>query len=479
MKRVVILVLGILLGISSIVAGCYDTTRQAGIDYMNKGNYAKAEECFRAALVCPDKPQKNDINSLLAQIAERRYKADYRSAKALFDKERYEDAKVAFQKMLKRYPAKKKEINNMIEQCDKMIRSLSQNVGEESWTIAEQYISRGDTQSAVPYVRKAAEAGHAHSQYLLGMWYEKGENGISANGTTAIKWYEKSAAQDYAPAYNRLGWAYYFDEIVAKDETKVYNYFKKAAELGNSTGYYMFAWCYHYGVGVEANADTAIYWYQKAADMGDEDAQEQINELRGTMVSNSTNVSSQDELYQLATEYYNDGNYEQALRYYEQAAEQGHSDSMLQIGWFYDNGYGVERNAYTATRWYQSAAEAGNAQAQFNLAWNYANGEGVDKKDDYEAFEWYYKAASQGHAVAQNNVGEAYYYGRGITLDYEEAVYWYLKSAEQDNSNAQYSLGWCYEHGLGVAVDHSEARYWYRKAEAQGNSSASERLDNL
>ena len=93
MKRVLSIIAVMLIGIGSLIAGCYDTTRQAGFNYLNKGNYAKAEECFRAALLCPDKPQKNDINSLLAQITERRYKADYNSAKSLFDKGRYQEVR--------------------------------------------------------------------------------------------------------------------------------------------------------------------------------------------------------------------------------------------------------------------------------------------------------------------------------------------------------------------------------------------------
>lgn len=482
MKRVLSIIAVMLIGIGSLIAGCYDTTRQAGINYLNKGNYAKAEECFRAALLCPDKPQKNDINSLLAQITERRYKADYNSAKSLFDKGRYQEAKNAFQKMLHQYPSKKSKINNMIAQCDTMLQQAQLQVGEDEWAIASEYINEENFEAAVPHIRKAANAGHAHSQYMLGMYYEKGEYGVSANGAEAIKWYKKSAAQNYPPAYNALGWAYYFDEIVAKDESKVYSYFQKSAELGNSTGCYMFGWCYHYGVGTEVNSETAIYWYQKAADLGDESAAEAILELReerGTSTGYATGNLSADDLYERALGYYNDGNYERALSYYESAAEQGHAPAMLQIGWCYDNGYGVNKNAYTATEWYRKSAEEGNAQAQFNLGWNYYSGEGVDSKDDYEAFEWFYRSANQDHANGQYYVGECYYYGRGITQDFGEAVYWYEKSANQGNSNAQYSLGWCYEHGEGVEVDYSQARYWYRQAEEQGHTAASDRLDNL
>ncbi len=53
-----------------------------------------------------------------------------------------------------------------------------------------------------------------------------------------------------------------------------------------------------------------------------------------------------------------------------------------------------------AVKWYRNAAEQGHADAQFNLGTMYANGDGVPE-DDATAMKWYRKAAEQRHAHAQ------------------------------------------------------------------------------
>ena len=45
------------------------------------------------------------------------------------------------------------------------------------------------------------------------------------------------------------------------------------------------------------------------------------------------------------------------------AAEQGHAKAQTNLGWMYDNGEGVTKDAVKAVEWYQKAAEQGNADA--------------------------------------------------------------------------------------------------------------------
>ena len=59
--------------------------------------------------------------------------------------------------------------------------------------------------------------------------------------------------------------------------------------------------------------------------------------------------------------------YQKALSCYKQAADLGHSDSMLCIGILYANGYGVEKNLKEAVTWFKLSAELGNVYAQYIL----------------------------------------------------------------------------------------------------------------
>jgi uncharacterized protein len=66
-------------------------------------------------------------------------------------------------------------------------------------------------------------------------------------------------------------------------------------------------------------------------------------------------------------------------------------------------GRALERagNNAEAIRWYQQAADQGNAAAQYSLGLMHEKGRGGLAKDDAEAIRWYKKAADQGNAAAQ------------------------------------------------------------------------------
>ena len=80
-------------------------------------------------------------------------------------------------------------------------------------------------------------------------------------------------------------------------------------------------------------------------------------------------------------------------------AEQGDVEAQFELGFMYDFGNGVEKDASKAVYWYQKAANLGNATAQSNLGHMYAAGEGVTK-DASKAVYWFQKAANQGDATA-------------------------------------------------------------------------------
>ncbi len=59
--------------------------------------------------------------------------------------------------------------------------------------------------------------------------------------------------------------------------------------------------------------------------------------------------------------------YEEACKWFQLAAEQGHAEAQNSLGECYYNGEGVEKNRETALKWCQLAAEQGNASAEDNL----------------------------------------------------------------------------------------------------------------
>ena len=110
-------------------------------------------------------------------------------------------------------------------------------------------------------------------------------------------------------------------------------------------------------------------------------------------------------------------------------------------------------------------------RGQYNLGFYYHNGLGTEKNFS-KALVWYRKAASQGFAMAQCNLGKMLDLGQGVDQSHDEAVKWYKKAAVLGNSNAQHSLGVCYNLGRGVKQDVSKAASWFKKSAAQGHALA-------
>ena len=120
------------------------------------------------------------------------------------------------------------------------------------------------------------------------------------------------------------------------------------------------------------------------------------------------------------------------------------------IGWLYENGFGVAQDYTEALNWFRKAATGGYDEAQNNIGWLYQNGWGA-KQDYSEAMTWYRKAAEQGNARACMNLGFLYDGGLGVKQDYSEAATWYQTAAQHGNVKAQVHLGLLYQKGLGGA----------------------------
>ena len=95
-----------------------------------------------------------------------------------------------------------------------------------------------------------------------------------------------------------------------------------------------------------------------------------------------------------------------------------------------------------AIYWWQKAADAGDSGAQYRLAICYQNGNGV-VKDIEKAVYWWQKAAGAGDSDAQYRLAFCYLKGDGVEKDVEKAVYWCQKAADAGNSGAEYMLELC------------------------------------
>ena len=108
---------------------------------------------------------------------------------------------------------------------------------------------------------------------------------------------------------------------------------------------------------------------------------------------------------ELIEKYWESKQYDKCFEGHLPLAEHGYPLAECQIGYFYFDGLGVEKDLTKALYWTQRSAEHGDRDGQFNLAWFYEEAIGVEQ-DMEKAKYWYKKAAMQDHDLAINKCKE-------------------------------------------------------------------------
>jgi TPR repeat protein len=155
--------------------------------------------------------------------------------------------------------------------------------------------------------------------------------------------------------------------------------------------------------------------------------------------------------------------YQEAIRWWKEAARRGYAVSMNNLGLAYANGHGVEQDYKQALKWWEMAAEKGNAWAMNSIGDLYENGLGV-AQDYGEAREWYERAADAGDGLAMYNLGHFYEEGLGVEANLKAALGWYERSADKGIALSMHAAGRLIEQGRGVPADPAEAHAWFAVA---------------
>lgn len=92
--------------------------------------------------------------------------------------------------------------------------------------------------------------------------------------------------------------------------------------------------------------------------------------------------------YKTANDAYDRGEFALAADMYRRLAADGHARAQTDLGFMYEVGDGVRRDAAKAATLYRKAADQGHGPAQFHLAVLYSVGRGVERKP-VEALKWF------------------------------------------------------------------------------------------
>ncbi len=96
---------------------------------------------------------------------------------------------------------------------------------------------------------------------------------------------------------------------------------------------------------------------------------------------------------------YAENNHSESIKWYREAAEQGHIEAQNALGVFYKVGrLGVPKNYAESVKWYRKAAEQGSVSSQVSLCSAYLDGQGVPK-EYITAYAWCNVAAASGETI--------------------------------------------------------------------------------
>ena len=152
-------------------------------------------------------------------------------------------------------------------------------------------------------------------------------------------------------------------------------------------------------------------------------------QVSASPASDSSKLSAVGSLNR-GNQYYDQKNYEDAAKWYQQSANDNNAEGMTSLGYMYANGLGVKADYSVAAKWYIKGAENGNARAMSYIGMLKENGAGVTKNLK-EAFTWYTKAANSGNATGMFNLARMYETGTGVSKDLMQALKWYKNAASK------------------------------------------------
>lgn len=233
--------------------------------------------------------------------------------------------------------------------------------------------TRVDLRRAYQIYQKTATTNHPGAMCRLGLACLNGNLNLHKNLKEAVRWLRLSsmyATEDYPHAYYHLATIYErgIENVVISDTSYAVKLLKKAADLGHIKSQYKLGLCYEFGnLGLNVDAEKSLFYFGKAAAKGHG---ESMFELAGWYLTGSDGGAKEEEdndtnsmknvVGQNKNSKRNTFILEQsdefAFQWTRKAAERNLSKAEYALGYFYENGIGVEEDGEEAMKWYYVAS---------------------------------------------------------------------------------------------------------------------------
>lgn len=198
------------------------------------------------------------------------------------------------------------------------------------------------------------------------------------------------------------------------------------ARTGNGKAEGLIGSCYLQGYGTTQSIKDAVYWTKRGADHDDTYA---ISEM-GIYYLEGLGVERNEQEY---------------LRLETIAANRGNANACYSVGVYYDQ---YKRNTEELVKWYTKACEGNHGWAFYNLADFYLSNRQADKALDLlfqaDALEEEHKLNPDIHnpGAYQNMIGNILGYGDyyPVKKDLKKAKYWYEKAIKKGHAKAAMNM---------------------------------------
>ena len=184
----------------------------------------------------------------------------------------------------------------------------------------------------------------------------------------AIKLYSSLAEQGNVDAQHSLGVMYYNGQGVLHDAEESFKWYMLAAERGNIKSQAAISSMYFIGQGVTQNYQESLKWWRLSVGQAVEVSKDYLKQLPPDSKPHSSSLEGYAQsAVDHAKSSYEKGDYGQALKILTPLAEKGIATAQYDIAGMYENGKGVTQNYQEALKWYRLAAEQGNTKARAHV----------------------------------------------------------------------------------------------------------------
>lgn len=295
--------------------------------------------------------------------------------------------------------------------------------------------------------------------------YEDGKKALEEKDyDSAYKFFQQSVDLENIDAIYELSECYYWGRGIDINYDKAVSLIRFGIDKENNNCLFLMGRAFDIGNGVDKDIDKAKSYYRRAIDECSD--KKVIGKAQGNLANILWDESplSEDKV--------------EIVSLYEEAMNNGSSNSMKNLGNFYYDGYNVKIDYFKAYYYLRQAAQHKRTEVYTRLGYMCQYGQGIEKNYEMAKY-WYEMGMNCSDHMCINNLAFMYDMGEGVEQNYTKAMELYKKAIDLGNEYAMCNLAAMYEDGKGVEVNIDYAIKYYKEAANMGFQRGVDALNRL